>query len=212
MRNKYIFLLTFLFIIPILRNTPCFAEESLGQQKNQFPIEISFINQASSMPFNSTILKTLHPGFSLGTEYLHKDGLSGDITQSLTMGYYDNKYMARAFFLYTAGGYRYTLPFGLFGDITLGLGYQLSFHPSEVYKLNADGEYEKVNSPGRSAFLILGSIGIGYDFGKKIGWPLDFFIRYQPYVQTPFSTDESWWPHAMLYAGIRVRLWKGGLQ
>ena len=83
------------------------------------------------------------------------------------MGYYDNKYMARAFFLCTSGGYRYTLPFGLFGDITLGLGYQLSFHPSDVFKLNADGEYEKVNSPGRSAFLILGSVGIGYDFGKK---------------------------------------------
>ena len=194
-----------IFLVP--GAAPILAQEAPARPKKRLPLEISFINHASSMPFNGTIFKELHPGFSLGTEYLHRDGTSGVITQNLTLGYYNNKYLAKAFFLQSSGGYRHTLPFGLFADITLGMGYHLSFHPGEVFKLNAEGEYEKARSPGRSALLILASVGIGYDFTRRAGLPLSLFIRYQPVAQTPFSAREPWWPHALLHAGIRLRLW-----
>ena len=83
MRKDVVSFFACLLLIPILMVQLGFSEEMPNQSKNQFPLEFSFLNHASSMPFNSTILKILHPGFSLGTEYIYKDGRSGDIFQNL---------------------------------------------------------------------------------------------------------------------------------
>lgn len=197
-------LLSFLFFFLI---SSSYSQENPAKPKKRFPLELSFFNHASSSPFDSTILDILHPGFSLGTEYTYKEGRFGKFFQGLSLGYFYHEIIAKGFFLQTTGGYRYTTGFGLFGDLSLGLGYLLYFHPGEVFKLNDQGEYEPAKSPGRSALMISFSLGVGYDFSRKSGLPLSVFIRYQPFGQTPYSNKESWWLHAMLHVGIRVQLW-----
>jgi hypothetical protein len=194
-------------LFPAIFNVKSYAQEDPAKPKKQFPLEISFFNHASSSPFDSTILEILHPGFSLGTEYAYKEGRSGKFYQGMSLGYFYHEVIAKGYFLQTSAGYRHTTRFGLFGDLSLGLGYLLYFHPGEVFKLNDQGEYEPAKSPGRSALMILFSIGAGYDFSRKTSLPLSVFIRYQPFAQTPYSIKESWWLHATLHVGIRVQLW-----
>ena len=184
-----------------------YAQEEQAKPKKQFPLEFSFFNHASSSPFDSTILDILHPGFSLGTEFTYKEGRFSKFYQGLSLGYFYHEIIAKGLFLQTTGGYRYTTGLGFFGDLTVGLGYLLYFHPGQVFKLNDQGEYEPAKSPGKSALMISFSLGVGYDFSRKAKLPLSIFIRYQPFGQTPYSNKESWWLHAMLHVGIRVQLW-----
>jgi len=183
------------------------SQEVASPKKWQFPLELTFFNHAVSIPFEGIILSPLHPGFSVGTEYAYTEGRRGRLFQSLAGGYYYNKYIARALFLQTSAGYRYTLGFGLFGDITLGIGYLHSFHPRPIYGLNAQGEFEKAKDTGKAGFIALGALGIGYDFRRKVGWPVSVFLRYQPYIQTHYSLDSSIGPQAMVHFGIRVKFW-----
>lgn len=183
------------------------GEDVPAGKKWQFPLELTFFNHSVSMPLDGIILSPIHPGFSLGTEYAYKNGRRGRIFQSLVGGYFYNKYNAKGLFLQTSAGYRYTLGFGLFGDLTLGIGYIHAFHPRPVYKLNAGGEYERAKDKGKPGFIALGALAIGYDFRPKVGWPVSVFFRFQPFIQTPYNLDSSIGPQAMVHFGIRVKFW-----
>ncbi len=182
------------------------AEEVKAAGK-KMPVEAAFINQAVGSPFDGTILDIVHPGFSLGTEIVWKDGRRGQLVQGIQAGYYFNKYDSKAVFLQTSFGFRYTLGFGLFGEIAPVLGYLRYFHPSDIWRLNAEGEYEKAKDSGKSALLISGELGLGFDFSRKLGWPVSVFLRYQPYLIAPDTPGEGTKWQAMLQAGIRVRIW-----
>lgn len=194
-----------LLILVILVGCGLAQDEPVGSRQ-QFPLELSFFNHAVTMPFDGIVLKPLHPGFSVGTEYAYTEGRLGKIYQSLHAGYYYNKYNAKAFFLETGVGYRYTAGFGLFGDLSLGLGYLHSFHPVEIFAMNAQGEYERVKDKGKSAFIFLGALGAGYDFSRKVGWPVSLFFRFQPFIQTPYGPMTSVLPQSLVCIGIRVQL------
>ncbi len=183
------------------------GQEAPSPPKRQFPLEVTFFNHAASMPFEGIILSPLHPGFSVGTEYAYAEGRRGRFFQSLAGGYYYNEFIAKALFLQTSAGYRYTLGFGLLGDITLGIGYLHSFHPKPIFALNAQGDFERVKDTGRGAFIVLGALGLGYDFSRTAGWPVCVFLRYQPYLETNYSPDSSIGPQAMVHLGIRVKFW-----
>ena len=184
-----------------------FAQEKPMGSKKQFPLELSFFNHAVTMPFDGIVLKPLHPGFSLGTEYGFTEGRLGRIYQSLHTGYYFNEYNARALFLKTGLGYRYTLGFGLFGDLSLGLGYLHSFHPVEIFAQNAQGEYERVKDHGKASVIFFLTMGMGFDFSRVTNWPVSLFLRFQPYIQTPYNPESSILPQSMVHLGIRVQLW-----
>ena len=183
------------------------AKDNPAGAKKQFPLEVSFCNHAVTMPFDGIILSPLHPGFTIGTEYGYTEGRLGRIFQNLHLGYYFNKFNAKALFLKTETGYRYTFGFGLFGDVSMGLGYLHSFHPTEIFAMNAQGEYERVKDKGKGALIILMALGAGYDFSKKVGWPISLFFRFQPYIQTPYNPTTSVFPQLLVHFGIRVQLW-----
>lgn len=183
------------------------AQNKPSDTKKQFPLELSFFNHAVTMPFDGIVMSPLHPGISIGTEYGYTEGRLGRIFQNLHVGYYHNKYNAKALFLKTEGGYRYTTGIGLFGEFSLGLGYLHSFHPREIFAMNAQGEYEQVKDKGKAAVIFLGALGIGYDFSCRVGWPVSLFIRFQPFIQTPYSIESSLLPQSMVHFGVRVQLW-----
>ncbi len=191
-----------------LGSAPGWAQEpSASSAKKQFPLEMSFINHAVTMPFAAIVLKPIHPGFNLGTEYAYAQGRWGRFFQSLQAGYYYNKYNAKALFLLTGAGFRYRLPFGLLGDAGLGVGYLHSFHPTEVFAQDASGEYARIRDTGKPAFVAFMSLGLGMDLSNLTGWPVCLFVRYQPYIQTPYSPTSSIFPQALFHFGVRVQLW-----
>ena len=175
--------------------------------KTQFPIVISFINHAATLPFDGIVLSPLHPGFSLGTEYAWKEGRLGRLYQGFRAGYFYNEFIAKALFLLTEIGYRLTLRFGLFADVGVGIGYLHSFHPHEIFRLNDEGEFVKAKDSGKSAALFSVGLGIGFDFSRKLGWPVSAFIGFQPFIQTPYTVEESVLPQSFVHFGVRFKLW-----
>jgi len=201
--------ITLLAVAAILftRGAGSLRAEDIRPVVRQFPLEATFINQAVGSPFDGTILEILHPGFSLGTEYVWKAGLRGAWIQSLQAGYYFNQYDSKGVFIQTSFGYRYTLGFGLYAEAAPVLGYLRYFHPADIWRLNSDGEYEKAKDTGRGALMISAMVSLGFDFSRKWGWPVTVFLRYQPYLIAPDTPDEGSKWQAMLQAGIRVHLW-----
>jgi hypothetical protein len=183
------------------------AAEDARPAFRQFPLEAAFIDQAVGSPFEGTILEILHPGFSLGTEYVWTGGAHGAWVQGLQVGYYFNGYDSKAFFLQSSFGYRPTLGFGLFGEAAPVLGYLRYYHPGEIWRLNAQGEYEKAKDSGKSALMIAFELGLGFDFSRKCGWPVAVFVRYEPYIIVPDTPDAGTKWQAMLQAGVRLHIW-----
>ncbi|MBM3312197.1 MAG: hypothetical protein FJY80_11895 [Candidatus Aminicenantes bacterium] len=198
-------LTTALGILSVL--TGAARADDVKSAKKQFPLEGTFINHAVGPPFDGSILEIVHPGFSLGTEYVWKEGRWGALVQGLRAGYYHNKYDSRAFFLLSSIGYRFTLGFGLFAEAAPALGYIRLYHPTDIWRLNAQGEYEKAKDKGKSDLMLSTEIGLGFDFKRKWGWPLVAFLRYQFFIHlsdTP-APDTHWL--AMLQAGVKVFIW-----
>ena len=135
-----------------------FAEDQTHSRIAQFPLEFSLFNHAVSLPFDGIILNPIHPGFSLGTEFGYSEGKLGRIFQALHAGYYYNKFNAKALLFQTEAGYRYTFGFGLYGDLTVGVGYTHCFHVGDVFKLNSQGEYEQAKDKGKGGLIILVSV------------------------------------------------------
>jgi hypothetical protein len=183
------------------------AQETNRPSGKNFPLEAAFINQAVGKPFDGTILDIIHPGFSLGTEFVWKDGRLGALVPGIRAGYYFNKFNSRAIFIHASLSYRFTLGFGLFAEAAPVLGYLRYYHPSDIWRLNASGEYEKAKDSGRGALMLSWALGLGFDFGRKIGWPVSVFVRYQPYLIVPDTPEEGTLWQAMLQAGIRVHIW-----
>jgi len=175
--------------------------------KVQFPLEVSFINHAVTMPFDGIVLSPLHPGFSLGTEYAWKEGRLGRLYQSFHSGYFYNEFNAKALFLQTEIGFRHTFRFGLFADVEAGVGYLHAFHPREIFRLNADGEFVKAKDGGKPAAIFSVALGVGYDFTRMLGRPVSVFLRFQPFIQTPYCPEDSIAPQSFVHFGVRFKLW-----
>lgn len=190
--------------LAMLGMTPALSGQEGGKAGKPFVLEACFINQAVGSPFDGTILRIVHPGFSLGTELILKDGRRWQWVGGVRAGYYFNRYNSRALFLLPSIGLRFTLPFGLFAEAGPGLGYLHSFHPGEIWRLNGEGEYEKARDAGKPALMIAGGAGLGFDFSSKAGWPLAVFVRYQSYIQVPDTPQEGTLWQALLQAGARV--------
>ncbi len=179
--------------------------------RKQFPLEASFVAHAVTKPFAGLVLSPLHPGFTVGTEYVYSEGKNGRLFQSLHAGYFDHEFSAKAFFFQTGLGYRYTLGFGFFADTDVGLGYLHSFHPTEIFAQNDLGEYERIKDKGKASFMISLALGIGVDFSQKLGWPVSLFFRFQPFIQIPHSDMAPIFPQSFVHFGTRVQLWQGRL-
>ena len=174
--------------------------------KKQFPIEISFFNHAVAMPFDGIVLSPVHPGFSMGTEYSYMTR-KGTLYQALHAGYFHNKYVARALFLETKIGFRYTFRPGIFANVGLGVGYLHSFRPAKkIFALDKNGVYEEVKDYGKAAFTVSLCVEAGYAFGVKTDWPVSLFVRYEPLVQMPYSVESGIYPHVKQHIGFRFCL------
>jgi hypothetical protein len=175
--------------------------------KMQFPLEISFINHAVTLPFDGIVLSPIHPGFSLGSEFAWKEGRLGRLFQNFQAGYFYNEFNAKGLFLQTGIGFRHTFRFNLFAEVQAGLGYLHSFHPRQIYEMGADGEWEKARNGGKSSAIFSVAFGIGYDFIRILGRHVSLFLRFQPFLQTPYCEEDSILPQSFMHFGIRFKLW-----
>ncbi|MBN2379969.1 hypothetical protein JXM67_09240 [candidate division WOR-3 bacterium] len=186
----------------------CCAVAAFAEQS--FPLVISGCNHSIALPFGKPFrMDPLYPGLSAGTEYVYKEGNWGQIHQTGNLGFYVNTVTGTGIFLQTDFGYRYTAPFGLFGEASVGAGYMHQFSPRQGFELDSNGEYVEALDYGRPGATLGFGTALGFEIGKilHLRGPVAPFIRYQWFIQVPYLPDLEAGPQSLLHAGVRFSFW-----
>lgn len=196
MIRKNLITLLFAFLI--------FSSNCLAQGRSQFPVVISVFNTASELPgtgYLGVFTNPIHPGISIGTEYSYKSNPHHQLFQTVNLSYFFHQYAQHGIQLYSEFGYRYWLKNGLHFGPKLGIGYLHSIPEAQVFKLNANGEYDRKINFGRAQFMADFVVQIGYEFRKEN--PIDVFLNYQFLMQMPFVNEYvPILPNSALHVGV----------
>ena len=181
-----------------------FSSNCLAQGRSQFPVVISVFNTASELPgsgYLGVFTSPIHPGISIGTEYSYKSNTHHQFFQTVNLSYFFHQYAQHGIQLYSEFGYRYWLKNGLHFGPKLGIGYLHSIPEAQVFKLNANGEYDRKTNFGRAQFMADFVVQIGYEFRKEN--PIDVFLNYQFLMQMPFVNEYvPILPNSALHVGV----------
>jgi hypothetical protein len=159
----------------------------LGQGK-AIPINVSIFNESTAIPFTRFVTTPIHPGLQLGTEFNYKVKEHSRLFQTANISYFYHNYLAQGIGLNTELGYEYRLKFGLAISGLLGVGYMHTFATAEEFTF-ANGQYVKKADKGNARLYPAFSIDIGYYLKKEDKNSPKIFIRYQSWVEYPYSPD-----------------------
>lgn len=176
----------YFLITAILLNSLIFAQSAPG--KKILPVELSLFNNGTFMPGKGTLgiwSPTLHPGLSAGTRFYYKQKDRSELFQTAKLGYFYHRHAQYGVQLYTELGYRYKFKPGWYVEPRLGVGYLLSIPAIQVFEFK-EGAYQKQAFKGRHQFMGGLAVYAGYSFQQNNKLPLDLFLGYQFWIQSPF--------------------------
>lgn len=179
---KYFYFIAFFILIR--------APFSLAQETatRSIPVELSFFNNGTFMPGKGILgvwSPTFHPGLSLGTRFYYTRKEKTQWFQSAKLGYFYHRHAQHGLQLYTELGYRYKFTSAWYVEPKLGAGYLLSIPAMQLFEFK-DGAYQQKPFKGRHQLMAGLNISLGYSFQQKTKLPLEVFLGYQFWVQSPF--------------------------
>lgn len=198
----------FIVFLMVLGAGAVFAQ-SAGKT-SPISLTATVFNIGSTLPGGGDLLVTstpVHPGISLGAEYIWRHNGHHSWLQTARLGYFYHEYSEHAVQLYTEVGYRFH-----FGQVQrfalearLGGGYLHAISDLQQFELNADGIYAKKEGIGRPQGMVGLGFGPQYTFNIAPTFPLRIFLDYQFFVQTPFVKKYvPILPYTALHVGVGV--------
>lgn len=179
------------------------AQDSTGYRL--LPFSISIFNNQTSLPLGMKLGMTqspVHPGICFSYLHTWKNETRNEWQQSFKLGNYYHRYSQYGIQLYTEIYYRYKRFKWLYPEAGIGAGYLHAFPDLQQFKLNSNGQYEKIKNWGRSQSMISTFIGLSVPMHKKGKLPKHtcttcrqstytpppnrLFITYQFWMQAPF--------------------------
>jgi hypothetical protein len=160
----------------------------LFAQENAIPINISLFNESTAIPFTRFFTTPIHPGIQIGTEINYRLKEHSRLFQTANASYFYHNYLTQGIGINTEFGYEYRLKFGLAFSGLLGVGYMHTFATTEEFSFS-NGQYEKKTDKGNARFFPSLSIDMGYYLKKNEKNSPKIFIRYQSWVEYPYSPD-----------------------
>ena len=168
----------------------CLLNTSLGaQQTASRPLVLSLFNNATLLPGAGKLGvwgTPVHPGISLGTEFLYSARPHHDWFQTAKFAYHYHRYIQHSLQLMSEVGCRYHFCSPLDLESRFGLGYLHSISAAQIFELN-DGVYVQKSSLGRPQVLASLSLGLGYQL-PAVNAPR-VFLAYQFYVPFLFVNE-----------------------
>ncbi len=158
-----------------------------GQGK-AIPINISIFNESTAIPFTRFVTTPIHPGLQLGTEFNYISKVHSRLFQTANLYYFYHNHLAQGIGLYTELGYEYCLKFGLAFQALLGVGYMHTFATADEFTFS-NGHYEKKTDKGNARLFPSLSFDIGYYIKKSEKNSPEIFVRYQSWIEYPYSPD-----------------------
>jgi len=197
-----------LFCAFVFIHSPSLLGQSMDKVRKQtWPISISISNQSWAFPLsNIGRLSPFYPGITVGSSYYYIKKERSHLYQTGEGGGFINQNSGSAFYLNSNLVYRYKAPFGLAGDLGLGLGYFHSYHRSKTFRQQEDGSFAEVSDlgvPASSANILL---GFGYDLSRISNIKAQPFIRYQWIASTRYWSAIGIRPSGLLHLGIQVNI------
>jgi len=168
------------------------------------PISLSFFNQSWAFPL-SPIMRfsgALHPGISVGTEFLWRNRGKNQWLQTVEAGGYLNRAMGSALFAGTETRYRRLIGSNWSAEAGLGLGYFHNFSPNRLFRQEEDGSFSSQPDRGKPGSLISISLGLGRNVRLDSGHPIRIFMRYQWMAASPFTDLIPIRPTGLFHLGI----------
>jgi hypothetical protein len=171
-------------------------------QDQNFPLNISFFNESTAIPFTRLVTMPIHPGIQVGTEFNYNQGEHTRTFQSLNLSYFYHNHLTQGIGLHTEIGYEYRFGFGLALEGLFGLGYLHTFATADEYTF-ANGAYEKKPDKGNARLFPSLSLDMGYYLNDS-PQASKIFIRYQSWFEYPYSPGFiPVMPHISLHLGLR---------
>ncbi|MBN2175652.1 MAG: hypothetical protein JW731_16095 [Bacteroidales bacterium] len=168
----------FIFSIPLFL---------FGQEKS-IPVIISLFNESTAIPYTRFFTTPIHPGIQAGTEFNYKVNEHSRLFQTANISYFYHNYLAQGIGLNSELGCEYRLKSGLAFEGLLGIGYMHTFATTEEFAFS-DGKYQKKTDKGNARLYPSFSIDIGYYLKKQENSGPKLFLRYQSWVEFPYSPD-----------------------
>lgn len=195
----------FLFKQVVLITVSC-TLSTFGYSQDRFhPLNISFFNESTAIPYTRFLTTPVHPGIQIGTEFNYNKSEHNRTFQSLNLSYFYHNHLAHGIGLHTEIGYEYRFGFGLALEGLFGLGYLHTFATSEEYTL-VNGSYEKKPDKGNARLFPSLSLDLGY-YLHNTSPVSKIFIRYQSWVEYPYSPGFiPAMPHISLHLGVQFNL------
>ena len=131
-----------------------------------------------------------NPNVSVGTELRLVQRRVYGLHVGLALGGFHQPRFARAVYLDATLGQRLTAPFGLYGDLDVVVGGQLSWFPGATYRADG-GRPRAVRPPTKGAARLGLGLAIGLDLGRITRVPIRVFARYRQYAWTPFMLGNT---------------------
>jgi hypothetical protein len=169
--------------------------------KAQKNLKVSLINEAVSLPMLRVLQTPIHPGVSIGTDFLVKSRNHWQSTLGADFAFFHHRLSENAVMLDATYALGYRFGFGLQPKLMAALGYKHTLAAGEVYALE-NGVYEKVTYWGKAQFNAKVGFGLEYALNKKYSLTTD----YKTMLVLPYSQKLPFSLHTLLSAGIKVNL------
>lgn len=175
-------------------------------QKRDIPINISIFNEATAIPFTRLLTTPVHPGIQLGTEWNYKVKDHSRLLQTANLQYYYHRYLCQGVGISSELGFEHRFSSGFSMAGLFGLGYMHTFTTGEEFVFE-DGTYREKTDQGAGRLTTSLAIDLGYYIKKMDTLSPKVFLRYQPWVEYPFSPGFiPVMTHINLHAGVKIFL------
>ena len=192
---------------------------------------LSFIAMAQNNPYApvpglraSYMGSLIYPGFTVGVEKpfkitevkkLRSKGLKTIYTEQYWgagLAMYHQPYFHTNYMLQASWMHIVQKTSGLYFETGLGLGLSRTFINSATYKVNDDGNVEKVPVPGNFYGVLNLGRGIGYNFSMKQNKPLKAFVKFDGMIFFPYQKFLYLRPAIELGAVYNIQGWDNNLK
>lgn len=171
-----------LYIIVLFTPTFLFSQEKL------IPINVSIFNESTAIPYTRFVTLPIHPGIQVGTEWNYQENEHSRWFQTANISYFYHNYLAQGIGIYSELGYEYRLQSGFTVGGLLGFGYMHTLTTAEEF-IFLNGQYVKKTDTGNARIFPSFSVDVGYYPKKTEKQSLKLFLRYQSWVEYPYSPD-----------------------
>ena len=167
----------FFYFLPVL---------IFGQGSKHIPVNLSFFNEATAIPFTQAFSIPIHPGLQIGTEFNLKSKPSARLFQTANLSYFYHHRLNHGISVYSELGYEQRLKFGPAFSALFGLGYLHTIATAEEFSFQ-DGQYLNKNDRGNARLLASLAFDVGFYLKKDQPNSPKIFLRYQSWLEYPYS-------------------------